>query len=379
MAAIGNAELLQNVNACQARWMTHLIGDVHSGQADHARAYLKDCRQSFATHQQQQHSKQAALATQAAANGVAGFMHLDGMSGMAGHLDPSQLQTVQIGNAERLREAAMFKAKTDLHNAEREAAMAAQTSASISGAARGTNPRRAGNAFYRTKHKLKSVRRKLRRCRARVRALEEGQSPEQADAAAFKVAPPSNPTDLGGLSGCACGGRRPGMAGLGYTATPGSGIPQQFQHVEQRQPWASRLPQQSIAEGFAYRLPATSSAFLEREAKVRGGHGGVFAGKLQAGTPAGIHPALAAHFAQLQAVQRAQQAAFQRPWTNPWTYQQFFDNTAQGLPIWGGGYTQPFRPTPNVPGGTAYGAQPPVAGGGRGGGYPQPGSATERF
>lgn len=361
MAAIPGAELLQKVNACQARWMTHLIGDVHSGKADHAQAYLKDCNTSFAAHQTKLHGAQAkAAAAAAAANGVSGFVHL---AGMGDYLDPTQMQAVAIGDQQRRQRQAMMAAAAQVQLARQEAAGAAKCAGAMHHAAQGTDPRRAGNAFYRAKHKLKRCRKKLRRCQARLEALQAGQSPEQAEVAAVKAAPPTSPDDT---------------AGLGWYATPGSGIDPQYQQVESRPSWAGQLPAQMIAEGYAYRFPSTESAFLEREATVRGGHGGVYSGVLQAGVPKGIHPLLAARFAQMAQVQAAQQAAFAQPWTNPWSYQQFFAHTARGLPIWGGGYTQAFTPTGMVPGGTA-GAQPAVAGAGTGGGFPQPGAAVERF
>lgn len=324
MAAIGS-ELLRNVNACQARWMTHLVGDVNAGRPEHASNYLRDCRRTYAAHQ----------VGHAQPDGIGGFMQL---SGMGDYLDPQQQQAVQVGNTQIAQQQAMFSARAQLQQAQAECKQAAWQAQAIGQAAQGTNPKAAGNAFYRCKHKLKKMRKKLARCRARCEALEAGKTPAQAEVAAVQAAPPTSPSDTAGLSG------------LGFAATQGSGIPQQYQQVESRPDWAGDLPAQSIAEGYAYRFPSTESAFIERGARIVGGHGGVYTGE-------------AAPFSYYQ--HAAQQGAFQKPWTNPWSYSQFFDNTSQGLPIWGGGYTQPFRPTQIPPGGTSWGAQPPVAGAGQ--------------
>lgn len=155
-----------------------------------------------------------------------------------------------------------------------------------------------------------------------------------------------------------------GFAGLGNLAF---GYPQQFQQIEQ-QGLVPGLPAQSIAEGFRYAFPATSSAFLERKAQIYGGHGGVYSGELRAGLPAGIHPLIAQLYPQLQ---------FQlQPWNNPWTAQQFFGGTPQGLPIWGGGYTQPFMPVIGSGGAQAAVASSPMGGKAS---FPAPGAAIERF
>jgi len=155
-----------------------------------------------------------------------------------------------------------------------------------------------------------------------------------------------------------------GMAGLGFTPTRSSGIPSQFQRVESTPAWAKGMPSQSIAEGFRFAFPKTSSAFLDRSARIQGGHGGVFTGQVQRGAPQRAAQYLPSYRGPGPQVQQA-------AWTNPWTAQQWFTGP-QGIPIWGGGYTQPFR----SPGGASPYVQPV---GNAAGQFPTVGTAAERF
>ncbi len=161
--------------------------------------------------------------------------------------------------------------------------------------------------------------------------------------------------------------RHGGQAGLGYAPTRSSGIPAQYQRIEAAPPWAGQLPAQSIAAGYRYAFPTTESAFLERQARIYGGQGGVFTGQLQRGVPQQAYRGLPGYRGPGPQVQQA-------VWTNPWTAQQWFTGP-QGIPIWGGGYTQPVRPP--VISGRPGGATMPV--GNVAGQFPPVGTAAERF
>ena len=325
MASIPGSELIPQINACQARWVTHLKNDVHSGRSDHARAYLRNCESGYQLHRHP--------------DGVGGFMQPGGMgSWMA--IEP---ESAALPQAVQAAEAQFAKASA-------EARVAAGAAAKIRQVAPGTTRHHARSAFKKSRSKLVRCRRKLRRCQARLAALREGATPQQAERAAACACPPAHAADV---------------EGLGFTPTRGAGYAPQYQRVESRPAWGSQLPQQSIAEGYGYRFPSTESAFLEREARVQGGHGGVFSGQIKAGLPARVHPLIAQLYPQLQ-------VQHQQPWTNPWTYSQFFANTPRGVPIWGGGYTQPFQPVQGA--GTT---RPPVANAQNR--FSQPGTTVERF
>ena len=157
--------------------------------------------------------------------------------------------------------------------------------------------------------------------------------------------------------------RHGGMAGLGFAPTRGAGIPTQYQRVEAAPAWGGKLPEQFLAEGYRYAFPSTESAFLDRSMTIRGGQGGAFTGQIRRGTPSPAYQAMPAYRGPGPVVQ-------QNVWTNPWTAQQWFTG-AQGIPIWGGGYTQPQQPLRRA------GAQPAV--GNAAGQFPAVGSSFERF
>lgn|GEM_PF-4646411 len=163
---------------------------------------------------------------------------------------------------------------------------------------------------------------------------------------------------------------KPGMAGLGQARW--GHYPFVGGHVERRG-IVRGLPQQQMAEeGLHYRFPATSSAFLKRQAQVYGGHGGAYTGQLG---PYGL---------PVQAVRRAapyyRAPQFQQgPWQQQWAAQQQWAGQPFGSPIWYGGGYSPYNVAPVGPlqrAGHPGGFQPPAWGPQ---GFPQAGTAAERF
>jgi hypothetical protein len=161
--------------------------------------------------------------------------------------------------------------------------------------------------------------------------------------------------------------------GIGYEVTPGSGFEDQYQAIEEKPIWGGSLPAQSFAATKAgapamfYRFPSPQDAYLNRSMQLAPGvaQGQVYSGEIEGGLPAGVNPLLAALYPQLQ-------TQFATPWTNPWNATQFFGGTPTGMPVWGGGVLQAWQPIQGV--GPAKIAAPIP-----GQGYPEPGSAIERF
>jgi hypothetical protein len=164
--------------------------------------------------------------------------------------------------------------------------------------------------------------------------------------------------------------RRAVRAGIGYEVTPGAGYEDQYQQIEESRGYTGPLQSMAATKAGApalyYRLPATESAFLARTMRLPGGvtQGQVYSGDVRGGVPTGVHPLLAALYPQLQLQPT--------PWKNPWSAEQFFGGTPTGMPVWGGGVLQAFQQIQGV-GPARMAAQVP------GQGYPEPGSAIERF